>query len=194
MIKKIAIFGLVAFLSGCTSTYNLNGKRFENQEAFQVAVENERSAAVSQVQTLPAPLSKKKLIAALPSEQALYEENTRRQIAHTGRPVSGIALEQITNLSKSNYKLTRVLFEGVQRRGIYSGVEIRDMPGMAVSIEPSLEYDVIYYTEPAIGAGQLFYSSVKHGRQVFAYDRSVSGVTGKVNSFIEAVQLQAIKE
>lgn len=194
MIKIFAVVGLALAISGCTSTYTLNGRRFENQEAFQAAVESERSSAVSQVKTLPLPLTKKKLIAALPSEQALYEENIRRQIAHTGRSVSGLAQEQITNLSRSNYKLTRVLFEGVEKRGIYSGVEIRNMPSMAFSIEPSLEYDVIYYTEPTIGAGQLFYSSAKYGRQVFAYDRSVSGVTGKVNSFIEAVQLQAIKE
>lgn len=90
--------------------------------------------------------------------------------------------------------MTKVFFEGVQKRGIYSSVEIRDAMSMAVSIEPAQEYDVLYFTEPAIGSGQYFYSSVKHGKQVFAYDRSGEGVIAKVNAFIEAAQVQAIKD
>lgn len=194
MIKKFATFGLAIALAGCASTYTLGGKKFENQEAFQAAVESERAMAIAQVQTLPAPLTKKKLIAALPSTETLYEENARRHTAQTGQPLGSLAVEQNTNLSKSGYKLTRIFFEGVQKRGIYSSVEIRDALSMVVSLEPSAEYDVIYYTEPAISSGQFFYSSIKHGKQVFSYDRTSSGVTGKVNSFIEAVQLQAIKD
>ena len=106
----------------------------------------------------------------------------------------GIGIEQNNNMSKFAYKMTKVFFDGVQKRGIYSSVEIRDMPSMAVSIEPSQEYDVLYFTEPSVGSGQYFYASAKHGKQVFAYDRSGEGVTAKVNAFIEAAQVQAIKE
>lgn len=194
MIKFLSSLGLALLLSGCASTYTLEGKKYDNEQAFQAAVDNERTQAVAQVQPLPAPLTKKKLIAAFPSEQALHAENSRRHTAIAGRPPMGLAVEQIANISKSNYKLTRVAFEGVQKRGIYSEVEIREMPSMVVSIEPSMDYDVLYYTEPSIGTGQFFYSSVKHGKQIFAFDRSGEGVTGKVKAFVEATQVQAIKE
>lgn len=194
MIKSIATIGLALALSGCAATYTLGTKKFDNEQAFQAAVENERAQALSQVQKLPAPLTKKKLIAALPSEQALYAENSRRHTAVTGKPLMGIGIEQNNNMSKFAYKMTKVFFDGVQKRGIYSSVEIRDMPSMAVSIEPSQEYDVLYFTEPSAGSGQYFYASAKHGKQVFAYDRSGEGVTAKVNAFIEAAQVQAIKE
>lgn len=194
MIKFFTTIGLAVILSGCAATYNLDGKKFDNEKTFQAAVEDRRAQVLSQVQKLPAPLTKKKLIAALPSEQTLYAENSRRHTATTGKPLIGIGIEQNTNLSKAAYKMTRAFFEGVQKRGIYSSVEIRDMISMAVSLEPSQEYDVLYFTEPAISSGQYFYSSAKHGKQVFAYDRSGEGATAKVNAFIEAAELQAIKD
>ena len=194
MIKFITTVGLALILSGCAATYTLGTKKFDNEQAFQAAVEDERNQALSQVQKLPEPLTKKKLIAALPSEQAIYAENSRRHTATTGKPLMGAGIELYTNLSKSAYKLTKVFFEGVQKRGIYSSIEIRDMMSMAVSIEPSQEYDVLYFTEPSVGSGQYFYASAKHGKQVFAYDRSGEGVTAKVNAFIEAAQVQAIKD
>ena len=194
MIKSLATLGFAFALTGCAATYTLGTKKFDNEKAFQAAVEDERNQALSQVQTLPAPLTKKKLIAALPSEQTLYTENSRRHNVATGKPLTGIGIEQNTNLSKFSYKMTKVFFEGVQKRGIYSSVEIRDAMSMAVSIEPAQVYDVLYFTEPAIGSGQYFYSSVKHGKQVFAYDRSGEGVIAKVNAFIEAAQVQAIKD
>lgn len=194
MIKLVTTLGFIIALSGCVSTYTLDGKKYDNETTFQAAVENERSGAISQVQPLQIPLTKKKLIAALPSEQAIYTENSRRHISTNSRPLMGIGIEQNANLSKSTYKMIRVLFEGVQKRAIYSSVEIRDIPSMAISLEPSPDYDVLYYTEPGVGTGQLFYSSVKHGKQIFAYDRSKEGITAKVNSFIEAVQVQAIKD
>lgn len=194
MIKFLSALGFSLLISGCVSTYIFEGKKYDNEQAFQTAVEDDRARAILQVSALQEPLTKKKLIAALPSEQALYAENSRRHTAATGNQLMGLAAEQNTNLSKAGYKLMRVYFEGVQKRGIYTNVEIRDMPNIIVSIEPSSDYDVLYYTEPSIGSGQFFYSSVKHGRQIFSFDRSGEGVAGKVKAFVEATQVQAIKE
>lgn len=194
MIKISSIILLSIFLTGCSTTYTLDGQKYESPAAFQNAVESQRLSAIGSVKKLPAPLNPKKLIAALPSEQTLYEENIRRITKNNGTAPTGVTLELIVNLTKSNYKLTRVFYEAVQARGIYSEVEIREMPSMAISLEPSKDYDVIYYTEPAQNTGQYFFTSTKHGKQIFAFDRSVVGIEAKTNSFIEAVQAQAIKQ
>ena len=65
---------------------------------------------------------------------------------------------------------------------------------MITSLEPSKEYDVIYYTEPSVGSGQYFYASIKHGKQIFSFDRSQTGPDGKVKAFVEAIQALAIRE
>lgn len=194
-MKKIAaalIF--ITTLSGCASHYFLGGKKYENEESFQAAVEESRTTVLNQVQALPAPLTKKSLVVSIPSEQTHYAENLRRHHAAHGSEASGLALDQIRNISKSNFKLTKVFYEAVQKRGIYSSVTINETQSAVNSLEPSNEYDVMYLTVPGVGAEQTFYASAKHGKQVFAYDRSGTTPTEKVNAFIDAVQALAIRE
>ena len=194
MIRIIILFFVAITLSGCVATYSLAGKKYENEESFQSAVESRRELTLSKISPLPKPLTTKKLIVSIPSEQAIYDENERRHVALTGRSLMGIGVEQNRNLSKANYKLARVFFEGVEKRKIYSDVVIKDAPTVVTSLEPSAEYDVIYYTEPGVGSGQYFYASAKYGKQVFAYDRSATEPGGKVKAFIEALQSLVIRE
>lgn len=194
MNKMVAALIFALTLSGCVSHYFLGGKKYENEESFQSAVEESRSTSLNQIQTLPAPLSKKRLVVSIPSEQTFYAENLRRHQAAQGKEAMGLALDQYRNLAKSNFKLTKVFFEAVQKRGIYSSVTINETGTVVNSLEPANEYDVMYYTEPGVGSGQIFYSSSKHGKQVFAYDRSGTTLTAKVNAFIDAVQALAIRE
>lgn len=194
MIKFLSPLILAGILSGCAATYTLDGKKYNNSAEFQSAVESKRNAALNSISPLQKTITPKKLIAAIPSEQALYTENIRRVTAANGAAPNGVALEIIENLTKSNYKLTKIFYEATLKRGIYSSVEIKEMPSMAITLEPSNEYDVIYYTEPSISSGQYFYASSKHGKQIFAFDRSPEGIDGKVKSFIEAIQVQAIRD
>lgn len=189
----LAIVALVA-LSGCTSFYLLDGKKYDSEQAFQQAVETNRQEALLSVQQLPAPLTKKRLIVAIPSEQTLYDENARRHQAAMGREISGLEIDQNRNLSKANFKMNKLWFEAVQKRGIYTSVDFRETNSLVNSLEPAPDYDVMYYTEPSIGTGQYFYASAKHGKQVFAYDRSKPGVNAQVQSFLEAVQAFAIRD
>jgi len=124
----------------------------------------------------------------------VYQENIRRQTALNGRAPTGQATEMLTNLTRSNYKMMKVFFDTVQKKGIYSSTQLREIPSMAISIEPAADTDVLYFSEPSQGTGQWFYASAKHGRQVFGYDRSGAGVTAKTQAFIDAVQAQAIRE
>lgn len=181
-------------LSGCSSVYFLDGRKYDNQESFQIAVEEMRSTALNQVQPLQSPLSKKRLVVAIPSENTIYVGNLRSHQSTTGKEATGLAVEQYRNLAKSNFKLTKVFYESVQRRGIYPSVTITETESMVNSLEPTNDYDVMYYTEPALGSGQTFYASAKHGKQVFASDRSGTTAIAKTNAFIDAVQALAIRE
>jgi hypothetical protein len=111
-----------------------------------------------------------------------------------GRAPSGIQLELIENVSKSTYKSTVVVYQALKKRGIYSDVVVNETASVVNSLEPSKEYDVLYSTEASAGSGQLFYSSVKHGRQVFPWDRSGPNMAAKVNAFIESAQTLAIRD
>lgn len=194
MRKTIFAIAAMAALSGCTSFYLLDGKKYDSEQAFQQAVETNRQEALLSIQPLQEPLTKKRLIVALPSEQALYDENARRHQAAMGRAISGLEVDQNRNLSKANFKMNKVWFEAVQKRGIYPSMELRETNSLVNSLEPAPDYDVMYYTEPSVGTGQYFYASAKHGKQVFAYDRSKPGVNAQVQSFVEAVQAFAVRD
>jgi len=193
MNKLILTLLAASALAGCVNTYNLDGRLYKGESDFQTAVNQSNSGALSQVKKLPAPLTEKKLVALMPSEAALLAENTKRIVTATRSAPQGQHAVIIENLTRSNYKMTRVMFEALEKRGIYKEVEIRDASSMSVSAEPSPEYDVIFYTEPALNTGQYFYSSSKHGKQIFAYDRSGEGPVNKINAFIEAAQSMAIR-
>ncbi len=195
MTKKCFLLAAAIFLAGCNATtYSFNQKQYNGEQAFHTAVSAEIAEALAPITPLPVPLTKKKLIGVLPSHQAIFEENGRRHAALTGKELTGLQVQLNQNISIANQRLGRVFFEGVQKKGIYSSVEIREFPSMAISIEPSADYDVLYYTEAAANSGQYFYASAKHGKQVFAYDRSGVASAAKVSAFIDAAQAQAIRD
>ena len=193
MNKILVVMMAAGLMAGCANRYSFEGQHYKGEKRFQTAVEQTRVASIAQVTPLPAPLSDKKLVAILPGVQAITAENTKRIQAENRRVPQGKEAVMISTLSKSNYDLVRAMYEGVSKRGIYKEVEIRDAASMVVSVEPSPDYDVIYFTEPALNSGQYFFASSKHGKQVFAYDRSGVGPAAKVNAFIEAVQALAIR-
>jgi hypothetical protein len=192
--KLLATLAAVVLLGGCAANYMLDGQKYGSSAEFQRAVDDRVAAAVGSVSPLPSPLTSKKLIVAFPAESAIYQENVRRVTALNGRAPMGVQAEMITNLSAGNYKLNKVFIDALQKRNIYPSVQFKEMPAMVVSLEPSSDTDVMYYSEASQGAGQWFYASAKHGKQVFAYDRSGAGATAKVHAFVDAVQVQAIRE
>jgi hypothetical protein len=185
---------IVLLTSGCATSYTLEGKKYDSQEKFQQAVNEARGITLQAINPLNEPVTSKKLIVLIPSEQAIKEETFKRFSATENRSPIGVQVEIIENLSKSNYKMTRVFFEAIQRRNIFRDVEIRDNLSMIGSIEPSANYDVMYYTEPSVSSGQYFYSSVKHGKQAFAFDRSSIDGVQRVKSFVDAVSALAIRD
>lgn len=193
--SKLIISALyIATLSGCAATYTFDGKKYENKETFHAAVESTRSSALSSVQPLPKPLTEKGLIFAMPSAEALISASKKNFTKIQGRAPMGIEDEILENLPRANHKMSAIFGEAVAKRGIFSSVKQISTESMDSSIQPTDKEDVIYYSEPTIGSGQWFYTSAKHGKQVFAFDRSRPGTDGKLAAFLEAVQAQAIRD
>ena len=195
MMKKLVALVAVFALSGCaTNFYTLEGVKYDTKEEFHQAVGKMNTDALSSIKPLPSPITKKKLIIAFPSTTTIYTENISRQTKTSGQSPSGLLLERIENLSKANFDSSIVFADGVEKRGIYASSKFMEMPSMTVSLEPSADTDVLYYSEPAVSSGQWFFATQKHGKQVFGYDRSGAGATAKVQAFTDAVLAQAIRE
>lgn len=193
-LKALILVAFASALSGCAVTYSYEGQKYSSKEEFHQAVERTLGSAVAEITPLASPLTKRKLIFAMPSEQTLHAENVRRFVAMQGTPPVGNAKEIIDNLTKSSYKNIKAFYDAANKRSIYSSVQFVDLDTMNGAIEPSESADALYFVEPTRGSGQWFYASVKHGKQIFAYDRSAPDAAGKAKAFNDALQAQAIKD
>lgn len=195
MIKKIAgLFVVVVALNGCAVNYTYDGQKYDSKEKFHQAVESKISGVLASIEPLPKPLTQKKLIFAIPSEVALLEESTKRFVQMQGTQPIGQAKEIVENLPKANYKNIKVFYDALQKRNIFASTQFIDMQTMTGSFAASADADVLYYIEPSQGSGQWYYTSLKHGKQIFAFDRSSPTLTGKLQAFNEAIQAQAIRD
>ena len=68
MIKKILVLLAATALTGCAVNYTLEGQKYDSKEKFQQAVDTNIFSALATIKPLPAPLTKKKLMVAIPSE------------------------------------------------------------------------------------------------------------------------------
>lgn len=194
MMKKIFTALAVIALSGCAVNYTYEGKKYDSKQAFHQAVDSKVAEVLSGIVPLPTPVSKKKLIFAMPSETALITEVTSRFVKAQGSQPVGPAKEIIENLPKSTYKNIKVFYDAIQKKNIYSSTQFIDMPTMTGSFEASSDADTLYYVEPSKDSGQWFFNSIKGGKQIFSYDRSAPDGVGKVQAFVDAVLAQAVRD
>jgi hypothetical protein len=198
MMMKISkvVFGAIAAiaLSGCAVSYTFDGKKYDSKESFHQAVDSNIVNVLSEITPLKAPVSNKKLIFAIPSEDVFTKEAYNRFVKIQGNQPTGAAKEILDNIPKANYKNAKVFFDAVRKKNIYASTQFIDMPAMTGAFEASVDTDTVYYIEPTQGSGQWFYHSSKGGKQIFSYDRSSPTPSGKVQAFIDAVLTQAIRD
>ncbi len=193
---KVTLLIIIAALglAGCAVNYTYNGQKYDSKEKLEAAVDANVNSVVAAISPLPAPLTSKKLIFAIPSEQAIYAENVHRFVNAQNRQPTSMQTEVMANIGRANFRSTKVFFDALQKKHIYASVQLIEMETMMGSYAASPDTDTLYYTEAAQGAGQWFFSSFKGGKQVFAYDRSSGTTAGKVQGFVDAVQVQAIRD
>lgn len=194
MIKKIAILIVFAALSGCATIYTYNGQKYDSKEKFLQAIDAHVSSTLSTITPLPTPLTQRKLIFAMPTAVASAEGDAKNFIKAQGREFSDQQKEVNLNLNQAAFKNIKVFFEAVQKRNIYASAQFIEMNSTTGSFAASPDTDTLYMVIPAANSLQWYYTSHKHGKQIFAYDRSNPTAEGKVQAFVDAVQAQAIRD
>ncbi|WP_295960249.1 hypothetical protein [Rhodoferax sp.] len=193
-IAKILLTTAAIILSGCATHYTFDGQPYKNKADFHAATDLKITQVLANVQRLNKPVTERSLVFAFPSIAVLTAVSKERFVKTQKVQPIGTAKEILENLPIANYKLNRIYGDAAIRRGIYKTVRLIDLDSMDASIQPSANEDVVYFVEPEAGASQYFYASAKRGKQVFSIDRSQIGMSGKVNAFLDALQVQAIQD
>lgn len=181
-------------LSGCASGYTYDGGRYPDKDSFSAAVETKLAQALATVLPLPAQVSKKTLVFAIPSEQAIFRQSVMNFSRMTGRTI-GLGEEIIARpIWTSNYKGLKSFHDTVVRRNIYRNVRLVELDTLAPDLQPSATEDVFFYSEVQPGVGQLYYASAKAGKQAFAYDRGGADMGARTRAFADAIQVYAIRD
>jgi hypothetical protein len=196
MIKKIAILIAVVALSGCTigPHYFYNGQRYDSNETFQQAVNAHNSSILSTITRLPTPLTQRKLIFAIPTAVAFSEGDAKSIVKVQGREFREGEKRLNFNLNVSYFNRLKVFFEAIQKRKIYASTKFIEMDSTTGSFAASPDVDALFLVRPGANSLQWYYTSHKHGKQIFSYDQSNPTEEGKVQAFIDAVQALAIRD
>ena len=194
MIKKFVSLIAVVALSGCAVTYTYNGEKYNSQEKFQQAVDAHVSSQLATITPLPTPLTQRKLIFAVPSLAAWNEQGVKAFVKAQDKEPTEQQKEVGATLNRANAKNIKVFFDGIQKKNIFASTQFIEMESTTGSFAASPDTDTLFLVGPNSNSMQWFYTSFKHGKQIFSYDRSNPTAEGKLQAFIEAVQAQAIRD
>ena len=194
-MKNVIVSLLVILvLSGCATRYAFEGKQYDSKETFLKAVEDKAADTLAFITPFKVPLSNKKLIMAMPSEQVFNKLSDEIFFKIYNREPNSIQKEQVSNLNRSNYLMIKIFFDAIQKKNIYRETQFIIMQSGVESFAPSPNVDVFYLTMTDAKSEQLFFASERNGREIFGFDRSSPNVAGKVQSALEAIQTRAIRE
>lgn len=195
MIKfsSFALFVGLTVLSGCATTYTYDGKKYNSAAEFHSAVDQDLSMRRSTVTPLKEPLTDKMLVVAYASVNAMEAENERRfnKLNNASRPANTKEMQR--NLSIFYHKAISSDCNSIKLRNIYKSVECREMDQTVLDIPASDAYDTFFFSESTEGTGQWLYVSKKHGKQVFAFDKSSLEPAARVRNYLSAVEALAIR-
>jgi hypothetical protein len=196
-MTKTKLFTLLLaslFLSGCGTTYTFDGKRYASSEEMVAAQARLEADALASIQPLVQPLVTRSLVFALPSEKALHKQSVENFERINGRSI-GLGEDIImTKLVNSNWKNMHATFDGIKRRGIYPSVRYVELDSVFSDLQPTTTEDIFAFSGAANGGElQVFYSTARSGKQIFAYDRSGADMVARTRSFIEAISVFALR-
>jgi len=181
-------------LSGCAVNYTYDGQKYDSKESFIKGVENKVGDTLNSIIPLKTPLSGKKLIMAIPSLEVYNKLGIENFIKINKTAPNSSQIEVASNLNRSNYLNTKIFLDAVQKKNIYRETQFIDMQSGNDSFSPSANTDTIYLVAADANSVQWYFSSNKNGKELFGYDRSSPTLAGKVQAFLDAVQIRAIRE
>ena len=185
---------VILMLSGCATRYTFEGQIYDSKGLFLKAVEDRAADTLALITPLKVPISNKKLIMAMPSEQVFNNLSHELFIKINKQEPNSIQKEMVSNLNRSNYLMIKIFFDAIQKKNIYRETQFINMQSGVESFSPSSNVDVLYLTMTDAKSEQFFFLSDRNGREIFSYDRSSPTVAGKVQAAVEAMQIRAIRE
>jgi hypothetical protein len=192
-LKRFFVLSVAVLCTACAAVYTYEGKQYHSKQEFFSAADAAHRDAVAAVIPLPAPVTSRKLLFAVPTPAAILHDSIRNYTKLKGSPPAGLQLEIFTTLAESASGSIRAFYDGAVRRNVYKNVQLLDVDSLMANPAPSAEQDVVFYNEISPGSGQWYYATAKEGKHVFAFDRLQPGPAGKVHAFNDALQLEAIK-
>ena len=194
MIRKFAVLLAIVALSGCATVYKYDGQTYSTKEELNAAVDAQVSRVLATITPLPAPLTRRKLTFAMPSLALLNEMGWKEFSAQQGKEPSQQQKIVGSNLNQTIYTNIKIFSDAINKKNIYTSTQFMEMDSGSVSFPASTDTDTLVMSYPAPGAIQWYYTSLKNGKQIFAADRSSPTAEGKVQAFVDAVQVQAIRD
>lgn len=187
------ILGCV-LLSGCGMTYFLEGAKYDTKESFVAARSAAYARCTNSVSALPAPLVKRKLIAMIPTQEALYKNRyTIIKAASPSDPVTMDSLRENPLFSGMN-EYYKYIVEHVKRRNIYKTVEVVEYETLSAP-QPNADTDILYMAmaEALGGKDVLYLSTKKNGKQIVSYESASPRCESVRDSYLSSIQTIALQ-
>jgi len=183
---------LTLLLSGCAKAYFLEGVKYDTRESF-IAARNEMDIRCTEsISPLPAPLVKRKLLAMIPTQEAVYK--SRYLIEKAVSPnitMDRLRDSPIISAVNNNYRL---IVERIKRKNIYLSVELIEYETLS-SPQASTDTDIFYIvlTEAIAGKDMLYLTTQKNGKQIVNIDSSIPKCEAMRDSYLASIQTLALQ-
>jgi hypothetical protein len=196
-MKEFAVIILLCVtVCGCATriTYYLEGKAYPSKEAFVSAREQMEQRCMANLKGYDVPLVQRKLIAMLPSQEAVYKsriEMAKASAQGANTTMDVLAANPLVNHVGRSY---RWLAEKIQKKNIYSSVEIMEYETLS-DPQPSKQADIFYVTlTNRIGGKDVLYMTTqRNGKQMISMDASNPICEAMAESFLASVQTIALQ-
>ncbi|MBZ0094016.1 MAG: hypothetical protein K8H75_01370 [Sulfuricella sp.] len=195
-MKKTAPFVFISMLllSGCGMTYFLEGAKYDNKESFVAARAAMNTRCTESISAIPVPLVKRKLIAMIPTQEAIYKN--RYSIIKAASPNDPVTMDKlrdnpIFSAINENYRL---IVERIKRKNIYPSVEVVEYETLSTP-QASANADILHIAmAEALGGKDIFYlTTQKSGKQIVSIDAASPKCEAIRDSYLSSIQTLALQ-
>jgi hypothetical protein len=187
------ILGCV-LLSSCSTTYLLEGAKYDTKDSFIAARAAMNTRCTESVEVIRSPLVKRKLIAMIPTQEALYKN--RYSIIKAALPNDPVTMERLRDnpLFSGLNENYRHIAERIKRRNIYASVDIVEYETLSTP-QSNVDTDIFHVAmAEALGGKDIFYlTTKKNGKQVVSSEAATPKCESISGSYLSSIQTLALQ-
>lgn len=181
----------VSLLSGCATTYRLEGQTYSSSEEYLAATDNlfrdSKKQLVAELRTAE-PLSPKTLTVGIPTLDAIKGYQVPNPMM-----LPPVQIVMLYNLSEGNRKELEMFAGTMKELNFYREVKVVDTTGG--HLQASSTESVMYlYMTPGAKAFQWYINGGKAGLQAVNMDRGQPTFIGKARSLLNSVKGYALTD